>query len=108
MATKNPFLSSNFLYLYVCLFALTSIFISFTSGRLSLNIRLSALNRYELFTLFMYVSMVLTIYTAAKSNDPDSKDISLNPVNIVGFSIAPIAVIYTLSIVVVISVFITA
>lgn len=47
-------------------FALTSIFISLGSGNLTHRVELSAIHRYELFTLFLYFSTVVTVLKSAR------------------------------------------
>ena len=82
--------------------------LSIMTGEIVFKISPSNFSRYELFGIFLYFSIVWTIYGSASSEGVEAENISLGSLKLMGFSIHPMLVIIALTVLVLTFVFITA
>jgi len=101
-------MTSRMLYLFISVAAVFSVVVSSMTGELVFKVVPSNFNRYELFGLVIYFSIVWTIYSLGNSQSAETENISLGPLRLMSFSIQPMIVIFMLTSLVLTFVFITA
>jgi len=100
-------MKSSLLYSYILILALTVAAISFLTGDINLRVSHSAFNRYEFYLIFMYCSNVYIILKLSNSQSDETKNITLEPINFMGSSIPSNLVIFLLTFILFLCVFIT-
>jgi len=101
-------MTSRILYLSILGAAVFVAILSFLSIDGNHMVSFFTLNRYELFGLFIYFSIVYPIYATINSQSTETENISLDSLKFMSFSIHPKLVILLLTVFVLFCVFITA